>query len=348
MWRRTGLALVVLLMIALALASCGQHGVQEDNGETRQAARLEADAVVTSDGQRLPLSTSAPAEEPPRAVVLALHGFNDYRRAFETMAQEMAESGVQVYAYDQRGFGGTADRGVWVGSDTLIEDARATLVLLREAHPDTPIYLLGKSMGGAVAIGALTRQPAPDIDGAILVAPAVWARRTMPWYQRAALWVGARVAPGREVRGSGLSIRPSDNREMLRNLGRDPMVIKGTRIDAVEGLADLMDEALAGVSRLNGETLILYGEHDQVVPRRPTCRMLASLPEQPADWRFALYEDGYHMLTRDLNGRVVRDDITAWVLDRAQALPSGMEATNSERRQDFCEQRPVPAAVEPG
>ena len=339
MRRRTGLFIVFLLGTALVLlASCGRPAV-DDNGESSQAARLETDAMVTSTGDRLPMTVWAPAEDSPRAIVLALHGFNDYRLAFERVGSELAEAGAQVYAYDQRGFGGTESRGAWPGEDALVEDARAALALLREAHPDTPLYLLGKSMGGAVAIGALTRQPTPEIDGAVLVAPAVWARRTMPWYQRAALWFGARFAPGREVRGSGLGIRPSDNRQMLREWSRDPMVIKGTRIDAVEGLANLMDMALDGIPRLTTESLILYGEHDEVVPRRPTCRMLATLPAQPANWRFALYEDGYHMLTRDLHGHLVRQDIAAWVLNRNEALPSGMEATNGERRQGFCDTR---------
>ncbi len=331
----------------LSLSSCSQPAMQED-GDVRQAARLEQDAFITHDGQHLPLSVWSPAEGEPRAVVLALHGFNDYRRAFAATAEDMSAGGVQVYAYDQRGFGGTADRGIWPGTDALVEDARAALVLLREAHPDTPVYLLGKSMGGAVAIGALTRQPEPEVDGAVLVAPAVWARRTMPWYQRAALWLGSRLAPGREVRGSGLGIRPTDNREMLREWSRDPMVIKGTRIDAVAGLANLMDEALDGIPRLGTESLILYGRNDEVVPRQPTCRMLSNLPSDPRNWRFALYEDGYHMLTRDLQGGVVRADITAWVLDRDATLPSGMEATNSPRREALCHVPPVPEMVHSG
>lgn len=293
---------------------------------------------MTADGQRLPLSTWAPAADRPQAVLLALHGFNDYRRAFEDMAREMAATGILVYAYDQRGFGGTRQRGRWPGTQVLVGDVRATLALLRDRHPDTPLFLLGKSMGGAVAMTAMAEPPAPAVDGLILVAPAVWARETMPWYQRLALWIGARIAPSRELTGSGLNISPTDNIAMLREWGRDPMVIKSTRIDAIAGLSDLMDQALASASEINGPTLILYGENDEIIPRDPTCRMLDALPSQPANWRFALYEDGYHMLTRDLNGHLVRRDIGAWVLNGDDGpLPSGMEATNGNRRPAFCQ-----------
>ena len=41
-----------------------------------------------------------------KAVILALHGFNDYSNAFAMPARLWAERGIASYAYDQRGFGG--------------------------------------------------------------------------------------------------------------------------------------------------------------------------------------------------------------------------------------------------
>jgi len=51
--------------------------------------------------------------------------------------------------------------------------------------------------------------------------------------------------------------------------------------------------------------------------------LLARLPS--GGRRVVFYPDGYHMLLRDLQGRVVIDDIAAWVLEPAGALPSGHE-----------------------
>ena len=48
--------------------------------------------------------------------------------------------------------------------------------------PRVPLYLLGESMGGAVAVVAMTGESGtrpPDVDGVILAAPAVWGRSTM-------------------------------------------------------------------------------------------------------------------------------------------------------------------------
>jgi alpha-beta hydrolase superfamily lysophospholipase len=179
-------------------------------------------------------------------------------------------------------------------------------------------------MGGAVAIVAMTGNNPPDADGVILVAPAVWGRETMPWYQRWLLAVTSHTVPWLRLTGEGLHILPSDNIEMLRALGRDPLVIKATRIDAMHGLADLMDQALARAEKLQQSTLVLYGEHDQVVPKEPVFRMLAKMSHEP-QIRAAFYENGYHLLLRDLQAEKPWNDIAAWITDRTAPLPSGAD-----------------------
>lgn len=287
------------------------------------------------DGYELPLKQWQP-DTAPTAVVLALHGFNDYHNAFADVGPYLATRGIATYAYDQRGFGATAQRGLWAGTNRMVADARIMVDLLRQEHPELPVYLLGESMGGAVSIATVSAAESL-VDGTILVAPAVWARTTMPWYQRWGLAVARIVAPNWRPTGKGLQRQASDNIDMLRALGRDPLVIKQTRIDTVAGLADLMDVALASTPRLNSRTLILYGEQDQIVPKLPTCQMLKALPDT-LDWRLGLYPDGYHMLTRDLDGERVVSDIATWILTPQLTLPSGNQAELSDWSNRLCQQ----------
>jgi len=155
------------------------------------------------------------------------------------------------------------------------------------------------------------------------VAPAVWGRETMDPLYRATLWLGAHLMPWQKLTGRGLDIMPSDNIEMLRALGRDPLVIKETRIDAVYGLANLMDTALAAAPRVRAPLLVLYGARDEVIPKRPTRLMIQRLA---GPHRFAFYGEGYHMLLRDLQAETVWRDVLAWVLDTAATLPSAADA----------------------
>jgi alpha-beta hydrolase superfamily lysophospholipase len=316
---------MLLAMLTLTgVLSCAQPQVQTPT-DIRRAPALYPDHAVMGDGYVLPVAVW-PAAGTPQAIVLALHGFNDYRKAFADPAKLFAAGGITTYAFDQRGFGETQQRGLWPGTATLLADAAQMIELVCAEHTGVPLYLAGDSMGGAVIVALLENGTLDCIDGVILIAPAVWGWQTMPVWQRAGLRVLAHVAPGYRPSAKGLDIMASDNIEMLRAQGRDPLVIKETRIDTLYGLVDLMETALLATRELPLPTLILYGEKDEIIPRRPACRMLERLPDSPpADWRLVIYPDGYHMLTRDLQAEVVLRDIIAWLHDPHGALPSDNE-----------------------
>ncbi len=293
-----------------------------------QAPALSEHAIVMGDGVRLPLRSWLP-EGKPSVVILALHGFNDYSKAFEQPAAVWAKDGIATYAYDQRGFGEAPSPGRWFGTARLDADLVEASRLLRARYPGVPLYLLGESMGGAVVVTALAGAagaPKPEADGIILSAPAVWGRSTMNMFERVALSFGETFFPATTLTGRGLNIVASDNNEMLRELGRDPLVIKATRIDAIAGLADLMDQTLAAAPNLDVPMLLLYGTHDEIVPENPTRLFIAGLrPAESADARVALYDHGYHLLLRDLDAHIVLADIASWIGDHRAALPSGAD-----------------------
>ena len=146
-------------------------------------------------------------------------------------------------------------------------------------------------------------------------------------FQTALLWLGAHTVPWMTLTGPSLRIQASDNVEMLRALGRDPLVIKETRIDTIYGLANLMDAAMAAAPKLPVPALVLYGDHDQVIPRDAVLEMLRKLPAGGhPPWRAAFYGTGYHMLLRDLHAATVTRDVVHWIENDSAPLPSGAAA----------------------
>jgi acylglycerol lipase len=311
--------LLPLLLLAFALAACAGEGTGHPSalGAIGNAAPsgpavqpLLADkAFIADDGVSLPLRVWLPEGE-PKAVILALHGFNDYSNAFVAPAAEWAKHGIATYAYDQRGFGEAPLHGRWAGVAQLARDVTAASRLLRARYGATPIYLLGESMGGAVVIVAVSGAagtPPPDVDGVILSAPAVWGRDMMTVLERVALWTGDAFFPDMTFTGRGLRIMPSDNI-----------------------LVDLRDMALYAAPRVTMPMLMLYGERDEVVPNAATLRWIETLPYgQRMTRRIALYTAGYHMLLRDLEGPVVMHDVESWVADHQAPLPSGADRNAS-------------------
>lgn len=292
-------------------------------GDPVRPGELSGRAFVTADGSELRMHRWAPTE-PPKAVILALHGFNDHGGAFAALSDSLNEAGILLYAYDQRGFGQSEYAGRWAGEEVLAADARLALELIRERHAELPLYLLGKSMGGAVAMLAMADADAPDVDGTLLVSPAVVGEAVMPGHQRLALWLAERLVPGLPLSvelGQALGYRPTDQSEVMAALRADPLVLDQPTVAAVAGLADLMEAALAAAPKVQGDILLLYGKQDDLVPVRAVCKLFDRLlVTAPAGrWQVRIYPQGYHMLTRYSGAAATRKDLLQWLAGEREA-----------------------------
>lgn len=274
---------------------------------------IEGDHYVTRDGLRLGLMHWD--AQNPFAILVALHGMSDYSNAFAMPAPWWAEHGISTYAYDQRGFGRSPNPGIWPGDDVLRRDLSDFVDVIKARFPGLPVYVLGESMGGAVAMTAFASRNPPNADGLILVAPAVWSQKTMPFSYRVALWTVSHTVRWMSLSGSGLKIQPSDNIPMLVAIGRDPLFQKSARADAIYGLVTIMDEAYDSASKLNNVPLLFaYGGNDQIIPKRPTEQVISHLGSNAT---VKLYPRGYHMLLRDLDGGTRWSDIAFWLAQQA-------------------------------
>lgn len=321
------------------LAACGSARQQPpDAGE---AARLAPERIIAEDDYELPLHRWPAKYETvePQAIVLGVHGFNDYGGSFGLLAEHLTSLGITLYAHDQRGFGSTASRGSWPGHERLAGDLRLIVRFLGERYPNTPLYLVGHSMGGGVVLLAMEDGPL-DVAGSVLVSPAVWGLSDMPWYRRLALWLGIRLFPGLNFSGDtveALGIKVTDDPEIRRQLSEDPWMLHHARVDALHGVSVAMDQALEAAPALQGPMLVLYGERDDLIPPEAICSLFKRLPsDDKSRWRIALYPHGYHMLTRYSRREQTAADIGAWLFDPAAALPSGYAVERDAAQRRLC------------
>lgn len=323
-----------IIFACLALAACAPTVQQAMRPPAAyQGPRFDeaAQRFYSFDGAPLGLSVWKPADREPWAVVIGLHGMNDYAETYYLAGPYWAKEGIATYAYDARGQGRSPDRGVWAGTRLLTEDLRTAVAVARRDHPNAIIAVVGESMGAATAIAAFSSDDPPRADRLVLVAPAVWGWSTMPRSYAATLWVGAHTFPYRNVvppKGVVRRITPSDNTAMLRKLGRDRNMLFTTRIDAVYGLVRLMERASDGAGDIKAPTAFLYGAKDQIIPKASALKAARKLPPSA---RTALYADGYHMLLRDLQAETVFRDVEAFIRDPAAPFPSGAPALLAPR-----------------
>ena len=278
----------------------------------------------------------------PRHIVLGVHGFNDYSKAFEPLAQHLAdELGATVYAYDQRGFGSNPQPGIWPGSDALLADLRHIAKQLHTRHPGLPLTVVGESMGGALVWVAAAQAPGLVADQLVLKAPAVWGAQSMPWYQRLSLQVMNAVAPDMTFTGRGvqsLGISPTNDPGVSRALSRDPLFIKATRVSSLAGVTELMGRAQNLSTLPPQRTLVLYGLRDRIIPPPPVCDWLTHLNHAAphgATLDLVVYHEGWHLLTLQLHTREVLQDLNPWLrqgpLTRRQSPQQAQETVCAKR-----------------
>ncbi len=310
-------------MLALTLGACASGREYRgapiasviETGE--QAVEGRVDTVLRGDsGDSIALSVW-PATAPQRGVMLGVHGFGDYGLStFRAAAEEWRAAGLTVYAYDQRGFGRNPSNGVWPGADRLIEDLGAVYAHVRAREGDAPLTVIGHSMGGAVVTAALGEgRIAPE--RAVLLAPALWGGDNLGAGYRALAGMAVTLFPDKRWSGDGVvRIQASDNIEMLRGLGRDPLYVRKPSSREFAGLIAVMDRAVEAAPAVRAPVLLLYGAKDEVVPEDPL-RDTAALFAGPTEFR--VVETGWHLLLRDLEGKRVRNAVRDFALSGVRA-----------------------------
>ncbi|MHA1529229.1 MAG: alpha/beta fold hydrolase [Alphaproteobacteria bacterium] len=304
------------LALALALAGCAVGGPL-----TAPSGPPPMPHLAAADGTPLAVS-EWPAGE-PRAVILAVHGFGDYGPStFARAARFWAGRGIATYAYDQRGFGRNISFGRWPGAAALADDLRAVAAQLRARHPCLALIVVGHSMGGGVVLAAAGQ--GLDADGLVLAAPAIWGGDELNPLHRLAAWSVAALLPERRFTGEGVvEIQASDNIAMLRALGRDPRYLRPPSAREILGLVRVADMAEAAAPSVGLPALMLLGVKDEIVPEAAARRVFARLT---GPRRVIEYQEGWHMLFRDLRAERVWRDVADWSLaspgDPACAVPS--------------------------
>lgn len=151
----------------------------------------------------------------------------------------------------------------------------------------------------------------------------------MPFIFAPGMWALAHTLPGVRWPLGEIQKSLTDNQDVVRGLARDPKVLQDVRFDMLYGLFDLMDKAYAAPPRVRVPVLLLHGDHDEFIPRRPIEDVARALPRGLK--RFAVYERGWHILYRDLQAETVHRDVAAWVKTRASPLPSGADMGKAVR-----------------
>ena len=89
----------------------------------------------------------------PRALVFISHGAGEHSDRYGHVADALVADGFAVYAVDHRGHcRSSGPRALIERVDHAVEDLDQLVSQGVEEHPNTPVYLLGHSMGATIAL----------------------------------------------------------------------------------------------------------------------------------------------------------------------------------------------------
>ena len=248
-----------------------------------------------------------------RAVVVLSHGASEHSGRYGWVAEQLAERGYATHALDHRGHGRSEGNGAYIDRmDHLVEDLDALVHAASEEHPDVPLFLLGHSMGGCVALAyALEHQD--KLDGLLLSAPLA-ALEAASLAQRVAGRVLSVVAPKLgvfDIDSTGVSRDP----EVVRDYDEDPLNHHG-KLPArtVAELANTISSFHDAVPRLTLPMLLMHGTDDPIVPSHGTDMVNERASSE--DKTYIRYDGLYHEILNEPERDRVLGDIADWLDER--------------------------------
>jgi acylglycerol lipase len=245
-----------------------------------------------------------------RASVVILHGVSEHADRYSHVAARLVASGYAVYALDHRGHGRSEGKRAFVDRlDRAVADAGTLIGIARSEQPGVKVFLLGHSMGGAIALEyALDHQQ--DIDGLILTSPAADTEAASA-LELAAGRVLSVIAPGAGVFPVDSSTVSRDP-EVVRAYDEDPMVFhKRLPARTVAELANAIQSFPDRNVGLRLPLLVMIGTDDQLVPP-DAGRMVHGTAGSP-DKRLIEYEGLYHEILNEPEQDRVMDDLVEWL-----------------------------------
>jgi alpha-beta hydrolase superfamily lysophospholipase len=254
-----------------------------------------------------------------RAVILYLHGQGDHSGPFTAMGDQLHAAGYSVYAHDHRGFGLSREhRGHIASYERFVDDAISMVRHAKQGNIGTPVFLLGQSMGGHIALRSAYRA-GPDIQGVIALSPGLKLRRAPPWLLVLKAGVLGLLAPSRYMPILVEGVITTRNQTHLARASADEHWVNcytaGFYLETVKSLRRARRE----VRGIQVPALIMQAGDDHLVCPEESRRWCDSIGHP--DKEFRLLEGLCHNLVAEPEMPQIAGDICSWIDQRLRPRP---------------------------
>jgi alpha-beta hydrolase superfamily lysophospholipase len=245
-----------------------------------------------------------------RGVVVLVHGLGEHAGRYDHVARRLNQWGFAVRGYDQYGHGESGGvRGALPQSGRLLDDLVDIVDSTRARMDDeTPLILLGHSMGGLVA-RCFVAQNRRRIDGLVLSSPAL--DPGLNSFQRMLLAIMPKLAPNFTV-GNGLDANfISHDPEVVAAYSNDPRVHDRVSGRLARFIADGGPYVLSRAPKWKVPTLLMYAGADHLVNPRGSREFAAQAPQERVTVR--CFDELFHEIFNEPDAEPVFDTLRQWL-----------------------------------
>ncbi|KAM8926276.1 monoglyceride lipase isoform 1-T1 [Lycaon pictus] len=275
--------------------------------------------LVNADGQYLFCRYWKPPGT-PKALIFVSHGAGEHCGRYDELAQMLVGLELLVFAHDHVGHGQSeGERMVVSDFHVFIRDVLQHVDFMQKDYPGLPVFLLGHSMGGAIAILTAAERPS-HFSGMVLISPLVLANpESATTFKVLAAKVLNLVLPN-------MSLGPIDSSVLSRNktevdlYNSDPLICRaGLKVCFGIQLLNAVTRVERALPKLTLPFLLLQGSADRLCDSKGAYLLMESAKSQ--DKTLKIYEGAYHVLHKELpevTNSVFRE-INMWVSQRIGA-----------------------------
>lgn len=265
---------------------------------------------TTRSGTTLFFQRWLPTDQPPKAILAIVHGFGEHSELYHHLGEFFVQRGCAVIALDLRGHGRSDGARGFIRHWADYREDVATLVALgAELAMDLPLFLVGHSLGGLIAIDYAQQHP-EGIRGLIVMGPAlgtISVPRYLVWLSRLLSRIWPTFSLDTQLNSAAMSRDPV----AVARLEADPLVHGRGSARLGTEVFQAIDRVRKNARSLSLPILIQHGEDDTVAHPDGSREFFGALTL--ADKELRTYPGGFHNLFVDLIWQEVLGDIDRWV-----------------------------------
>ena len=264
----------------------------------------------TADAGQIYWQSWTPAES-PRAILLLVHGLAEHSGRYEGFAEFFTSAGFAVHALDHPGHGRSAGHRCHIRRFAdFTNTLDRYLAFVKATHANTPIFLVGHSMGGLIAASFLIERQS-EFAAAVLSGPAIRAPEQPSRFALFIMRIISRLFPRlgvMQLDSTGVSKDP----DVVSKYDNDPLVFRGkvTARLAAE-LFSAMDKVLANAATIRLPLLILHGGSDSLTDVAGSKELHEAISS--TDKKITVYDGLYHEIFNEPERIAVMTDMKDWL-----------------------------------